>query len=119
MGFKAVDADLCAYTRVEDDDECKPCFYVDYLLIAATEKAIIALVKSDLERARFKLGSDIDYSMDAQTLSIQQQTYAESVIMRFDEENTKPSHTPLEQNVDLKGAEQKPDGDKAVAKAKT
>ncbi|KAG2800256.1 hypothetical protein PC129_g20958 [Phytophthora cactorum] len=42
MGFKAADADPCVYTRGEGDDEYIVCRYVDDMLIAAMNKAIIA-----------------------------------------------------------------------------
>ncbi|KAG3041115.1 hypothetical protein PC128_g25951 [Phytophthora cactorum] len=54
MGFKAVDADPCVYTRGEGDDECIVCLYVDDMLIAAKNKAIIASVKADIAE-KFKI----------------------------------------------------------------
>ncbi|KAE8955940.1 hypothetical protein PR001_g31908, partial [Phytophthora rubi] len=81
MGFEPADADPCVYTRGEGEDECIVCLYVDDMLIASRQKAVIASVKAgiaekfrikDLGRARFILGIEIDYDMERRTLGISQ-----------------------------------------------
>ncbi|KAG3206465.1 hypothetical protein PC128_g676 [Phytophthora cactorum] len=70
MGFKAVDADPCVYTRGEGDNECIVYLYVDDIVIAAKEKAGIAekFNTKYLGRARFIIGIKIDYDMECNTL---------------------------------------------------
>ncbi|KAE9133043.1 hypothetical protein PF006_g15141 [Phytophthora fragariae] len=48
MGFEPADADPCVYTRGEGDDECIVCLYVDDMLIASRQKAVIATVKAGI-----------------------------------------------------------------------
>ncbi|KAE8903693.1 hypothetical protein PF002_g30419 [Phytophthora fragariae] len=48
MGFEPADADPCVYTRGEGDDECIVCLYVDDILIASRQKAVIATVKAGI-----------------------------------------------------------------------
>ncbi|KAG2800527.1 hypothetical protein PC111_g19937 [Phytophthora cactorum] len=38
MGFKAVNADPCAYTSDEGEDECIKCLYVGNMLLPAKDK---------------------------------------------------------------------------------
>jgi len=128
MGFTPADADPCVFTRGEGNDECIVCLYVDDMLIASRDKAVIASVKAgiaekfrikDLGRARFILGIEIDYDMERRTLSISQQAYSEAVIKKFSQANAKPSLTPLEPGLQLtKTDEPQTDEDKAAMKAK-
>ncbi|KAG3015207.1 hypothetical protein PC120_g12286 [Phytophthora cactorum] len=115
MGFKATDADPCVYTTGEGNDECIVCLYVDEMLIAAKNKAIIASVKAgiaekfkikDLGRARFILGIKINYAMEGRTLRISQETYTESIIRKFQQESAKPCLTPLEAGIHLTKTDQ-------------
>ncbi|KAE9260037.1 hypothetical protein PF008_g33213 [Phytophthora fragariae] len=48
MGFEPADADPCVYTRGEGDDECIVCLYVDDMLNASRQKAVIATVKAGI-----------------------------------------------------------------------
>ncbi|KAE8878637.1 hypothetical protein PF005_g24056 [Phytophthora fragariae] len=114
MGFEPADADPCVYTRGEGYDECIVCLYVNDMLIASRQKAVItsenALIGEkfrikSLGRARFILEIEIDYDMERRTLGISQQTYAESIIKKFGQENAKPCLTPLEPGVHLTKAD--------------
>ncbi|KAE9167915.1 hypothetical protein PF002_g30753 [Phytophthora fragariae] len=128
MGFEPADADPCVYTRGEGEDECIVCLYVDDMLIASRQKAVIASVKAgiaekfrikDLGRARFILGIEIDYDMERRTLGISQKAYTESSIKKFGQENAKPCLTPLEPGVQLtKADEPQTEEDKAKMKSK-
>ncbi|KAE8992242.1 Retrovirus-related Pol polyprotein from transposon TNT 1-94 [Phytophthora rubi] len=128
MGFEPADANPCVYTRGEGDDECIVCLYVDDMLIASRQKAVIASVKAgiaenfrikDLGRARFILGIEIDYDMERRTLGISQKAYTESIIKKFGQENAKPCLTPLEPSVQLtKADEPQTEEDKAKMKSK-
>jgi hypothetical protein len=128
MGFKPADADPCVYTKGEGDDGCIVCLYVDDMLIASRDKAVVASVKAgiaakfrikDLGRARFILGIEIDYDMERRTLSISRQAYSEAVIKKFGQANGKPSMTPLEPVLQLtKTDEPQTDEDKAAVTAK-
>ncbi|KAE9006617.1 hypothetical protein PF011_g11485 [Phytophthora fragariae] len=127
-GFKPADADPCVYTRGEGEDECIVCLYVDDMLIASRQKAVIASVKAgiaekfrikDLGRARFILGIAIDYDMERRTLGINQKAYTESIIKKFGQENAKPCLTPLEPGVQLtKADEPQTEADRAKMKSK-
>ncbi|KAE9235367.1 Retrovirus-related Pol polyprotein from transposon TNT 1-94 [Phytophthora fragariae] len=126
MGFEPADADPCVYTRGEGDDECIVCLYVDDMLIASRQKAVIASVKAriaekfrikDLGRARFILGIEIDYDMERRTLGISQKAYTESIIKKFGRENAKPCLTPLEPGVNLTKADE-PQTEEAKMKSK-
>lgn len=79
MKFNAADADPCVYTSVEGDDEWVVCLYVDDMLIAFREKAVIVSVKTgiaekfrikDLGWTHFSLGIEIDYKMERRILRI-------------------------------------------------
>ncbi|KAE9055903.1 hypothetical protein PF010_g31969 [Phytophthora fragariae] len=48
MGLEPADADPCVYTRGEGGDECIVCLYVDDMLIASRQKAVIATVKAGI-----------------------------------------------------------------------
>ncbi|KAE9204753.1 hypothetical protein PF005_g13676 [Phytophthora fragariae] len=115
MGFEPADADPCVYTRGEGEDECTVCLYVDDMLIASRQKAVIASVKAgiaekfrikDLGRARFIIGIEIDYDVERRTLGISQKAYTESIIKKFGQENAKPCLTPLEPGVQLTKADE-------------
>ncbi|KAG2988307.1 hypothetical protein PC120_g23423 [Phytophthora cactorum] len=108
MGFKAVDADPCAYTSDEGDGEYIVCLYLGDVPIAAKAKTIIASVKAaiaekfkikDLGRARFILGIMIDYDIECRALRISQNAYAESIIKKFGQANVKPCLQPLQAGV--------------------
>ncbi|KAE9076669.1 hypothetical protein PF010_g23812 [Phytophthora fragariae] len=128
MGFEPADADPCVYTRGEGEDECIVCLYVDDMLIASRQMAVIASVKAgiaekfrikDMGRARFILGIEIDYDMERRTLGISQKAYTESIIKKFGQENAKPCLTPLEPGVQLtKADEPQTEEDKAKMKSK-
>ncbi|KAE8976205.1 Retrovirus-related Pol polyprotein from transposon TNT 1-94 [Phytophthora fragariae] len=128
MGFEPADADPCVYTRGEGEDECIVCLYVDDMLIASRQKAVIASVKAgiaekfrikDLGRARFILGIEIDYDMERRTLGISQKSYTESIIKKFGQENAKTCLTPLEPGVQMtKADESQTEEDKAKMKSK-
>ncbi|KAE8989005.1 hypothetical protein PF011_g18957 [Phytophthora fragariae] len=128
MGFEPADADPCVYTRGEGEDECIVCLYVDDMLIASRQKAVIASVKAgiaekyrikDMGRARFILGIEIDYDMKRRTLGISQKAYIESITKKFGQENAKPCLTPLEPGVQLtKADEPQTEEDKAKMKSK-
>ncbi|KAE8889209.1 Retrovirus-related Pol polyprotein from transposon TNT 1-94 [Phytophthora fragariae] len=128
MGFKPADADPCVYTRGEGEDECIVCLYVDDMLVASRQKAVITSVKAgiaekfrikDLGRARFILGIEIDYDMERRTLGISQKAYTESIIKKFGQENAKPCLTQLEPGVQLpKADELQTEEDKAKMKSK-
>jgi hypothetical protein len=104
------------------------CLYVDDMLMAARDKAVIALVKAgiaekfrikDLGRARFILSIEIDYAMERRTLSICQQSYTEAIIKKFGQENAKPSLIPLEPGLQLtKDDDPQTDEGKATRKSK-
>ncbi|KAG2928856.1 hypothetical protein PC119_g21674 [Phytophthora cactorum] len=115
MGFKTVDAYPCVYTKGEDDDECIVCLYIDDILIAAKDKAIIASVTAgisekfkikELGRGRFILGIKIDYDIEFRALRISQKAYTESIIMKFGQEIAKPCPTPPEDGVHLTKTDQ-------------
>ncbi|KAE9248292.1 Retrovirus-related Pol polyprotein from transposon TNT 1-94 [Phytophthora fragariae] len=128
MGSEPADADPCVYTRGEGEDVCTVCLYVDDMLIASRQRAVIASVKAgiaekfrikDLGRARFILGIEIDYDMERKTLGISQKAYTESIIKKFGQENAKPCLTPLEPGVQLtKADESQTEEDKAKMKSK-
>ncbi|KAE8975490.1 hypothetical protein PF011_g24445 [Phytophthora fragariae] len=128
MGFEPADDDPCVYTRGEGEDECIVCLYVDDMLIASRQKAVIASVKAgiaekfrikDMGRARFILGIEIDYNMERRTLGISQKAYTESIIKKVGQENAKPCLTPLEPGVQLtKADEPQTEEDKAKMKSK-
>lgn len=82
FGFTPTSADPCVYTRGEGRAWCIICLYVDDMLIACRDPAVIAVVKGDiakkfkikdLGRARFILGIEIDYDEVERRLSIVQQ----------------------------------------------
>ncbi|GMF30480.1 unnamed protein product [Phytophthora lilii] len=115
MVFKAADADPCVYTRCEGDEECIVCVYVDDMLIASREEAVITSVKAgiaekfkikDLGQARYILGIEIDYDMENKLLRSSQQAYTESIIKKFGQENAKPSLIPIDPSVHLTKADE-------------
>ncbi|GMF17006.1 unnamed protein product [Phytophthora lilii] len=127
MGFKAADADPCVYTRREGDEECIVCLYVDDMLIASREEAVITSVKAgiaekfkikDLGQARYILGIEIDYDMENKMLRISQQAYTKSIIKKFGQENAKPSLIPIDPSVHLTKADEAQTSD-AKAKMKS
>ncbi|KAE9014700.1 hypothetical protein PF011_g7939 [Phytophthora fragariae] len=128
MGFEPADADPCVYTSGEGEDECIVCLYVDDMLTASRQKAVIASVKAgiaekfrikDLGRARFILGIEFDYDMERRTLGISQKAYTESIIKKCGQENAKPCLTLLEPGVQLtKADEPQTEEDKTKMKSK-
>ncbi|KAE8908754.1 hypothetical protein PF005_g14297 [Phytophthora fragariae] len=115
MGFEPADAGPCIYTRGEGEDEYIVRLYVDGMVIASRQKAVITSVKAriaeklrikDLRRARFILGIVINYDMEHRTLGISQRVYTESIIKKFDQENANLCLTPLEPGVHLTKADQ-------------
>ncbi|KAE9184122.1 Retrovirus-related Pol polyprotein from transposon TNT 1-94 [Phytophthora fragariae] len=110
------------------DKHLKLCLYVDDMLIASRQKAVIASVKAgiaekfrikDLGTGRFILGIEIDYDMERRTLGFSQKAYTESIIKKFVQENAKPCLAPLERGVQLtKANESQTEEDKAKMKSK-
>ncbi|KAF1318635.1 Integrase catalytic core protein, partial [Globisporangium splendens] len=128
IGFEPTDADPCVYTKRQGNSKCLLCLYVDDMLIASNDQAMIAGVKQaiskrfkikDLGQARFILGIEVHHDISAKTLSISQKSYIDSVIERFGQTNAAPSLTPIDPSTHLsKGDEAQSEADRAEMKTK-
>ncbi|KAF1318037.1 Integrase catalytic core protein, partial [Globisporangium splendens] len=128
IGFEPTDADPCVYTKRQGNSKCLLCLYVDDMLIASNDQAMIAGVKQaiskrfkikDLGQARFILGIEVHHDISAKTLSISQKSYIDSVIERFGQTNAAPSLTPIDPSAHLsKGDEAQSEADMAEMKTK-
>ncbi|KAF1313386.1 Integrase catalytic core protein, partial [Globisporangium splendens] len=128
IGFEPTDADPCVYTKRQGNSKCLLCLYVDDMLIASNDQAMIAGVKQaiskrfkikDLGQARFILGIEVHHDISAKTLSISQKSYIDSVIERFGQTNAAPSLTPIDPSTHLsKGDEAQSEADRAEMETK-
>ncbi|KAJ3527698.1 hypothetical protein NMY22_g9685 [Coprinellus aureogranulatus] len=104
MGFVRLDAETCLYVYREGKQICFVVIYVDDLLLAATTRPFMDLVKQKL-RARFEmedlgpatyiLGMAITRDRKNRTISISQRRYIESVLERTGMSDCKPAWTPI------------------------
>lgn len=99
-------ADHCVYTRETEHDKVVMVIWVEDLIIAASDKNALKVVK-DMLTPRFKmkdlgklvhfLGIDFNQSDDCVTMS--QTKYVEKILGRFNMQDCKPRSTPCEQEL--------------------
>ena len=106
LGYRRCDADCCIY--VKELANSKIIFillYVDDLLVASNDKVILDLEKKALKKAfemedqeeiHFCLGMSIKRDRNNKRLFINQETYLQNNLKRFEMENCKPIATPWE-----------------------
>ena len=110
LGMERNPADDCVYVRRKGGHILIIALYVDDLLIACSNKALLAETKAQLS-SRFKmkdlgeskiiLGMDISRDRSLRTLSLCQSRYAQKVIDRFGMTSARGLPTPLDADVDF------------------
>ena len=103
-------ADDCVYVRRKGGQILIIALYVDDLLIACSDKAVLVQTKAqlcngfkmkDLGESKIILGMDISRDRHARTLSLCQSRYAQKVIDRFGLTSARGQPTPMDPEVDL------------------
>ena len=103
-------ADDCVYVRRKGGQILIIALYVDDLLIACSDKAVLVQTKAqlcngfkmkDLGESKIILGMDISRERHARTLSLCQSRYAQKVIDRFGLTSARGQPTPMDPEVDL------------------
>eukprot|EP00794_Sanderia_malayensis_P007838 gene7838-biopygen6374 len=127
LGYIQSDADACIYYKSVAEDGQKPkimiiALFVDDLILATNDTDMLAAEKLDL-RNKFEmedqgeihycLGMSIKRNREAKILTIDQKSYLETVLKKFQMFDCKPVATPLEAG---KKFEKLPDGEESVNK---
>lgn len=112
MGFKQTSADPCLYVR-SSGGPIYVAVYVDDLVIAAKDEAVISSIKSklssyfnmkDMGRLHHFVGMKIVQDDKTGDVWIGQDCYAKDVLQRFGMENCKPAPTPMDPGLKLRAA---------------
>lgn len=111
LGFQCLDAKTCLY--VYQDDKGQLCFlvvYVDDILLAATSRAFMNIIKAklhgafkmrDLGEASYILGMAIQRDRPNWSIYLSQKQYIKTVLERTGMTDCKPAWTPLPHNAKL------------------
>lgn len=106
IGFKRCVVDHCLYTRMKDDKFTIIGLYVDDLFILTDDKLDMVKIKtqlkeefkmSDLGPVHHLLGTIINRDRTAGTIHINQSTYIQQILQRFNMTTLKPVSTPIAQ----------------------
>ncbi|KMQ85293.1 retrovirus-related pol polyprotein from transposon tnt 1-94, partial [Lasius niger] len=110
IGFKRSKADEAVYVKSKDKSLTIVAVYVDDLLLLSNNRQMKDETKKrlhqefkmrDLGEVYSLLGMRIKRDCNLGTISINQQTYIEQIIRRFNMQDSNPVRTPLDTNVKL------------------
>jgi hypothetical protein len=110
LGFIRSISDNCIYARFRGDETIILVLYVDDLIIAGSSMAEINTVKralsqeyemKDLGKLEWCLGMQISQSLNRRTVTLDQQTYAKSLVKQFGMMDAGPVGTPMEHGLRL------------------
>ena len=111
LGFTRLNADICLYVRRDGPNFIFIAIHVDDMAIVA--KGLPATQKtkheisntdfevSDLGELRRFVGLEVERNRDQRTITIKQSRYIQTVLERFNMQDSHPVHTPLDPNVKL------------------
>lgn len=110
LGFERSNNDSCLYTLRNEKDTIYLLIFVDDLLICGKDAKEIKGIKvllserfkmKDLGRIKEYLGITIDYESDKNEIKLNQTKYIESLIKKYNLENSKLYNTPMEVNLKI------------------
>ena len=110
LGFVRSKADHCVYSKQVGDNFINIVLYVDDMLLIGNNKDVIKEVKSQLsskfdmkylDAANFILGMEIRRDRANKMISLNQRKYVETVLQRFNMQESKPIKVPIPVGVKL------------------
>src|SRR6266481_7972745 len=109
-GFQQLDVDHCIYIRKSCAGSSIVGIHVDDMAAAASNTAEMNALVQDLQKAldlvdmgniKWFLGMEVIQNRKAQTISLSQAAYVDTIVHRFNLETSNPVSTPLDPNVIL------------------
>jgi len=106
-GFEQSDADPCVYCKTSDHGRVMIIFWVDDIIVAASNEQLLNDVKKslsskfqmkDLGELRWFLG--IEFSKHDGCITMSQKQYCQKILKKFGMENCKPRKSPCDEGID-------------------
>uniref|UniRef100_A0ACD5Z493 Uncharacterized protein n=1 Tax=Avena sativa TaxID=4498 RepID=A0ACD5Z493_AVESA len=111
-GFSMTEGDHCIYMKIVGGKFVLLSLYVDDILIASNDKAMLMEVKSwlsskfdmkDMGEASYVLGVEIHRNRNKRILGLSQKAYLKTVLKRFAMESCNPLTVPMTKAIKLSG----------------
>ena len=116
-GYVQSSADSCIYIKREGDDIVLMALYVDDLLLASQNHAMLRREKErlrkrfemkDLGEVHYCLGIQVERDREKKQMKLHQSKYLTNLLQKFGMENCKPAATPVDQGTKLQPNEGEP-----------
>lgn len=110
MKFKRSKYDYCLYINRENMEVTFILLFVDDMLICSNKLENVKRTKlelskrykmKDLGKVKTYIGIYVDYDLDKREMKLSQTKYIESLAMKYNLENAKLYHTPMETNLKI------------------
>lgn len=115
LGFHSSASDRCLYTKGIGSDKVFLVLYVDDLLVVGHRLNAVKAVKKSFSRefemtyigeVQIFLGMKIEREVGEKCLRINQRSFLENLLLRFNMQDCKPMSTPMENHLRLKKGEE-------------